>query len=72
MFTLIPCAAGCGRSAISGTNICAVHAADPAKEMARIAAYIGERQIIKDLNAPGLSFEGTDFSHRQFYGCNFY
>ncbi|MFP3090999.1 pentapeptide repeat-containing protein [Treponema sp. TIM-1] len=71
MFKVIPCAAGCGHTALSGSTTCAVHAADPGKEAARIAAYIHDRKIIKDLNAAGLRFESVDFSHRHFYGCNF-
>jgi uncharacterized protein YjbI with pentapeptide repeats len=71
MFSLIPCAAGCGKSAITGSQLCAIHAASPEREGARIGEYIAKRRIIKDLNAPGLHFESVDFSHRQFFGCNF-
>jgi uncharacterized protein YjbI with pentapeptide repeats len=71
MFSIIPCAAGCGRAAISGSQICAVHSANPAGDSERIAAHIGERETVKDLNAPGLHFDSIDFSRRQFFGCNF-
>ncbi|MDR2258592.1 MAG: pentapeptide repeat-containing protein, partial [Treponema sp.] len=66
MFAIIPCAAGCGRAAITGSRICAVHAANPALESERIAEYIAQRLVIKDLNAPGLHFDSIDFSRRQF------
>jgi uncharacterized protein YjbI with pentapeptide repeats len=71
MFALSPCAAGCGMTAVTGSRLCAVHAADTEKEAARIGRYISERKVVKDLNAPGLRFESVDFSHRKFYGCNF-
>ena len=71
MFTLRPCAAACGRAAISGSHLCAVHAASAEEEARRIGAFILEQQEIKDLNAPGLNFISTDFSNRTFYGCNF-
>ena len=71
MVTLVPCAAGCGRKALTGSPVCAVHAADPKKEVHRIGEYITQREIIKDINASGLSFENMDFSHRQFFGCYF-
>jgi uncharacterized protein YjbI with pentapeptide repeats len=72
MFMIKPCAAGCGRSAITGTNTCALHSANQAKEAERIAALITEQQTIKDINAAGLHFIGVDFSKRRFFGCNFY
>jgi uncharacterized protein YjbI with pentapeptide repeats len=72
MFTVIPCAAGCGRTALSGSQTCAVHAANRNKETARIAAYILDQDVIKDLCAPDLHFESVDFSRRSFYGCNFH
>jgi uncharacterized protein YjbI with pentapeptide repeats len=71
MFVVTPCAAGCGRPAISGSNTCAIHAANSALEVERIGSYIASQEIIKDLSACGLHFEGMDFSHRKFYGCNF-
>jgi uncharacterized protein YjbI with pentapeptide repeats len=71
MFAIVPCAAGCGRPAISGSNTCAIHAADPALEVERIGNYITRREQIKNLSACGLRFEGMDFSNRKFYGCNF-
>jgi uncharacterized protein YjbI with pentapeptide repeats len=71
MFTLIPCAAGCGMTAITGSRLCAAHVANKENEAARIGRYISERMVVKDLNAPGLHFESVDFSHRKFYGCNF-
>jgi uncharacterized protein YjbI with pentapeptide repeats len=71
MFTLTPCAAGCGQPAITGSQLCACHVADPEKEAARLGQYISQRRLIKDLSAPALHFESTDFSHRQFFGCNF-
>jgi uncharacterized protein YjbI with pentapeptide repeats len=71
MFTVTPCAAGCGRPAILGSNICFVHSANPELETLRITEYITERNVIKDLNAPGMYFESIDFSDRHFYGCNF-
>jgi uncharacterized protein YjbI with pentapeptide repeats len=71
MFTIIPCAAGCGRAAITGSTTCAVHAVNREGEAERIAGYIHDRKVIKDLNASGLHFESVDFSQRSFYGCNF-
>jgi len=71
MFTLSPCAAGCGRTAISGSHLCATHSASAEEEAKRIGAYITEKKTIKDLSAPGLNFISADFSGREFYGCNF-
>ncbi|MDR3171635.1 MAG: pentapeptide repeat-containing protein [Treponema sp.] len=71
MFTLTLCAAGCGRAAITGSQLCAIHAADPEREAARIGDWIQSQDIINDLSAPGLHFENLDFSYRRLYGCNF-
>jgi uncharacterized protein YjbI with pentapeptide repeats len=71
MFTLTPCAAGCGAPAISGSRLCAYHAADPEKEALRLGQYISERRTVEDICAPCIRFESTDFSHRQYLGCNF-
>jgi hypothetical protein len=71
MFTVTSCAAGCGRPAVSGSTLCAVHLADPEAEVRRIGNYITNQKVVKDLNAQGLVFENFDFSHCQFYGCNF-
>ncbi|MDR1904115.1 MAG: pentapeptide repeat-containing protein [Treponema sp.] len=71
MFTFIPCAAGCGRSAITGSNICAVHSAEAEAEAKRIALYIAGEETITDLNAEGLRFDEVDFSGRRFDGCTF-
>jgi uncharacterized protein YjbI with pentapeptide repeats len=71
MFSLTPCAAGCGRPAITGSALCAFHVADKEKEAARIGAWLSAGETVKNLNAPFLRFESTDFSHRRFYGCNF-
>jgi uncharacterized protein YjbI with pentapeptide repeats len=71
MFVITPCAAGCGRPAISGSNTCAIHAANPALEVERIGDYITRREQVKNISACGLHFEGMDFSKRKFYGCNF-
>ena len=71
MFVLTPCAAGCGRPAISDSVLCAVHSADPAAESRRIAGLISGSEVIKDLNAQGLRFEEVEFSGRRFFGCNF-
>ncbi|MDR2110706.1 MAG: hypothetical protein LBP32_05305, partial [Spirochaetaceae bacterium] len=62
MFTMVPCAAGCGRTAVTGSLACAVHVADRKKEAARLTGYILERRIVKDLNAAGLHFDSVDFS----------
>jgi uncharacterized protein YjbI with pentapeptide repeats len=71
MFTISPCAAGCGRSAISGSNICFVHQANQEQEIKRIENYIAGEKTIKDLNAAGIRFTEVDFSGRRFFGCNF-
>jgi uncharacterized protein YjbI with pentapeptide repeats len=71
MFSLSPCAAGCGRTAITGSQLCALHVANERREAERMGQYISERMVIKDLNASGLHFASIDFSHRKFYGCNF-
>ena len=71
MFTLSPCAAGCGRPAISGSNICFIHQAHPEDETRRINEYISQNNPIKDIVVTGMRFENTDFSGRQFFGCNF-
>jgi uncharacterized protein YjbI with pentapeptide repeats len=71
MFTISPCAAGCGRPAITGSNICFIHQANPEQETRRISELIITMDIVKDLNASGMRFENIDFSRRRFYGCNF-
>jgi len=71
MFTIIPCAAGCGRPAITGYNLCFVHQAHPEQEYMRICEYIKENITIKDLCVCGMRFENNDFSRHHFYGCNF-
>jgi uncharacterized protein YjbI with pentapeptide repeats len=71
MFSNDPCAAGCGRAAITGARLCAVHTVSPVNEAARVGAYISSQRSIRDLNAAGLHFESVDFSHRQFFECNF-
>ena len=71
MFAIVPCAAGCGRPAISGSNICFIHQADHAKEIGRIVDYIAGNETIKDLNVAGMKFAGVDFSNHRFFGCNF-
>jgi len=71
MFTIIPCAAGCGKPAITGNNLCFTHLADPEQEMSRIYSFIKDNKIIKDLNVSGMRFENVDFSLHHFYGCNF-
>ena len=71
MFKRTPCAAGCGNGAISGSELCGLHCADPRKEARRIAADIFGKNTICDLDAAHLSFEDHDFSSKHFYGCNF-
>ena len=71
MFTINPCAAGCGRPAITGYNLCFLHQANPEQEYVRICTYIENNMSIKDLSVSGMRFENIDFSNHQFYGCNF-
>jgi uncharacterized protein YjbI with pentapeptide repeats len=71
MFKVVLCAAGCGRSAITGSSLCAVHVADSRRETARIVRLIKEQTCMTNLNAAGLHFENEDFSNRSFYECNF-
>jgi uncharacterized protein YjbI with pentapeptide repeats len=71
MFTFIPCAAGCGRPAITGSNVCAVHSANTQAASARIIQYISEQKTVTDLNAQYLHFDDADFSGCRFYGCTF-
>jgi hypothetical protein len=71
MFTMIPCAAGCGKPAITGSSLCALHSISAGAEARRIGELITGEKEIKDLSAHGLHFEGIDFSGRAFYGCNF-
>ena len=71
MFTVSPCAAGCGRPAISGSNICFVHQASQKQEVDRIVAHIAENRKITDLCISGMSFNDLDSSCRNYFGCNF-
>jgi uncharacterized protein YjbI with pentapeptide repeats len=71
MFTLIPCEAGCGAPAVTGSRLCATHAADPDKEMSRLGQYISNHRTLKDFCAPVIHLASTDFSHRRYFGCNF-
>ncbi|MHC6203074.1 pentapeptide repeat-containing protein [Breznakiellaceae bacterium SP9] len=71
MFTSEPCAAGCGRPAISGSKICAIHSTDAVAEARRIAVQIAQQEEVRDICAQGLHFDLADFSNRRFYGCNF-
>ncbi|MCL2230281.1 MAG: pentapeptide repeat-containing protein [Treponema sp.] len=71
MFIINPCAAGCGRPAITGYNLCFVHQANPEQEYIRICTYIETHETIKDLSVCGMRFENADFSKHHFYGCNF-
>ena len=71
MFTISPCAAGCGRPAISGSNICFVHQASQEQEVSRILTYITENRKITDFCISGMSFYDLDSSCRNYSGCNF-
>jgi uncharacterized protein YjbI with pentapeptide repeats len=71
MFTMVPCAAGCGRTAVTGSRLCAVHLTNPEEETNRIVLSIAGMNTIKDLCATELHFEGVNFGDRRFYGCNF-
>jgi uncharacterized protein YjbI with pentapeptide repeats len=66
-----PCTAGCGRPAMTGSNLCFTHQSNPEQEYRRICAYIARNKSIKDLNVSGMRFENNDFSGKHFYGCNF-
>jgi len=71
MFVLNSCAAGCGRPAITGSALCAIHSANSHDDALRLTEFILNEKYVKDISAQGLHFEGVDFSKRQFYGCNF-
>jgi uncharacterized protein YjbI with pentapeptide repeats len=71
MFKNIPCAAGCGNAALSGSYLCGLHCADPQKEAARIAEIISSRTEVRDLSAGHLRFDNMDFSSKYFCGCDF-
>lgn len=71
MFEFVNCAAGCGNSAISGSELCGLHCADPDAESMRLAACIMKDNVVYDLNAARLRFQNKDFSRHEFYGCNF-
>lgn len=71
MFSFNPCAAGCGRPAITGSALCGVHSANPEADAKRLAEYIITHKVVRDITAQGLQFKELDFSHHQFYGCNF-
>jgi len=71
MFVINPCAAGCGRLAITGGNLCFIHQAKPEEETQRICAYINQNKTINDLCVAGMRFENVDFSNHKFDGCNF-
>lgn len=71
MFTYNTCAAGCGRPAISGSTLCAVHSANPEADAAKLGEYMIQQKIVRDISAQGLHFINLDFSLHQFYGCNF-
>ncbi len=71
MFKINPCAAGCGRPAVTGYNLCFIHLANPEQEYKRICEFIEENKSIKDVCISGVRFENTDFSAHQIFGCNF-
>ncbi|MCL2277453.1 MAG: pentapeptide repeat-containing protein [Treponema sp.] len=71
MFTVNPCAAGCGKPAITGSVLCFSHQANPQQEYSRICDYIKKNPIIKDFTVSEMNFYNVDFSKRHFYGCNF-
>ena len=71
MFKINPCAAGCGRPAITGYNLCSIHLANPEQEYRRICEFVEGNKSIKDFSISGVRFENTDFSLHNFYGCNF-
>ncbi|MCL2270594.1 MAG: pentapeptide repeat-containing protein [Treponema sp.] len=71
VFAINPCAAGCGRPAINGSNICFLHQANQEQETQRIVASITESSTVKDMCVIGMRFTDVDFSNRRYYGCNF-
>jgi uncharacterized protein YjbI with pentapeptide repeats len=71
MFKIIPCVAGCGSAAITGSNLCFKHQANPELECRRIVEYIMNNTRIENLCVEGMNFNDVDFSERRFYGCNF-
>jgi uncharacterized protein YjbI with pentapeptide repeats len=72
MFKLRLCAAGCGQTAISGSELCGEHVLDPPAEALRIAGYIRENAVIRDICGGRLRYVDVDFSDKQFYGCDFF
>lgn len=71
MFSVVSCAAGCGRPAITGSALCAAHSANPEAESLRLGEFITQKKVVRNICAQGLHFKEIDFSHRQFYACNF-
>ncbi|MDR0382891.1 MAG: pentapeptide repeat-containing protein, partial [Spirochaetaceae bacterium] len=71
MFKNVPCVAGCGNAAVSGSDLCGLHCVDPQKEAARISENILSLNNVCDLSAGYLRFKNKDFSSKHFSGCNF-
>jgi uncharacterized protein YjbI with pentapeptide repeats len=71
MFEYKPCAAGCGNSALSGSELCALHSADSTAEASRIVGYMLGGGQVHSLNAAYLKYQNIVFTRHEFYGCNF-
>lgn len=72
MFPFIPCTAGCGQPATSGSTLCADHCVDRREESARVAALIMNARDVRNLSAGRLVFQDLDFSGKNFLESSFY
>jgi uncharacterized protein YjbI with pentapeptide repeats len=70
VFSFTPCAAGCGRTAISGSTLCALHSLEPAEESRRLATEIEGRERSSDLSISHLVFENMNATGKILTGIN--
>jgi len=72
MYDLRRCAIpGCDATALHESEFCADHHPDPDAHAASILHALSSLDIIKNINATGLRFEGADLSGKRFYSCSF-
>lgn len=72
MYELNRCAApGCDITALHGSDYCSNHHPDPDGLSASILQEFTGTDVIKNLNASGLRFQGADVSGKRFYSCSF-
>jgi uncharacterized protein YjbI with pentapeptide repeats len=71
MYTIVPCAAGCGQPATTGSVLCGDHCANRAAESARITEFILRSNPVRNLSAGRLEFHDVDFSGWHFNEASF-